>query len=286
MSGPTGAGPGAGPGSDAEPGAGPPAELVAELERFAARGRVLVALDFDGVLAPIVDEPSAARALPASAAALERLVATTDVALVSGRALDDLRACAQPPAGVVLVGGHGTQSSLDEGVDGADGAGGAALSAEQAALLERLGAELDAVATGREGVHVERKPMSAVLHTRRAAREVAAEATALALAGPGALPGVHALRGKEVVELGAVQLGKGGGVRRLREALSAAGGPVGAVLFAGDDVTDEDAFAALSPDAGDVTVKVGGGPTAARHRVGSPRDVAALLALLADLRGR
>ncbi|NAZ88055.1 trehalose-phosphatase [Kineococcus sp. T90] len=256
------------------------AALAAELERFAARGRVLVALDFDGVLAPIVDEPSAARALPASAAALERLVATTDVALVSGRALDDLRACAQPPAGVVLVGGHGTQSSLD------GAGGGTALSAERAALLERLGAELDALAAGREGVHVERKPMSAVLHTRRAAREVAAEATALALAGPGALPGVHALRGKEVVELGAVQLGKGGGLRRLREALSAAGAPVEAVLFAGDDVTDEDAFAALSPAAGDVTVKVGEGETAAALRVGSPQDVAELLTHLARLRGR
>ncbi|WP_432485861.1 trehalose-phosphatase [Kineococcus esterisolvens] len=260
-------------------GSGLPQELVAALEAFAARGRVLVALDFDGVLAPIVDDPSAARALPAASAALARLVTTTDVALVSGRALDDLRACAQPPAGVVLVGGHGTQSSLDD-------AGGAALTPAQQDLLARLVEELDALAAGREGVHVERKPMSAVLHTRRAARDVAAEVTELALAGPGALPGVHALRGKEVVELGAVELGKGAGLRRLREQLSARGPGVGAVLFAGDDVTDEDAFAVLSPADGDVTVKVGGGESAAAWRVGSPQDVAVLLERLADLRER
>ncbi|PRY11072.1 trehalose-phosphatase [Kineococcus rhizosphaerae] len=260
------------------PGAGLDAALDAALAAFAARGRVLVTLDFDGVLSPLVDEPSAARPLPEASAALERLVATTDVALVSGRDLDDLRACAAPPAGVVLVGGHGTQSSLE------GAAGGQALTGEQQDLLQRLGSALDGIAQGREGVHVERKPMSAVLHTRRASRPDAAAATEAVLAGPATWEGVHALRGKEVVELGAVALGKGAGIRRLRERLSAAGPAVEAVLFAGDDVTDEDGFKALDPDAGDVTVKVGEGPTAASLRVGSPVEVAELLHALADRR--
>lgn len=257
----------------------PDPALTTTLEQFAGRGRVLVALDFDGVLSPLVDEPSAARPLPAASAALERLVRTTDVALVSGRDLDDLRSCASPPDGVVLVGGHGTQSSLD-GLGG-----GQVLSAEESALLERLGAALDEIAGGREGVHVERKPMSAVLHTRRASRPDAAAATSAALAGPATWAGVHALRGKEVVELGAVQLGKGAGLLRLRERLTAEGAPVAAVLFAGDDVTDENAFEALSPDGGDVTVKVGDGETAASVRVADPAAVAELLHALADLRG-
>ncbi|WP_432562273.1 trehalose-phosphatase [Kineococcus sp. SYSU DK003] len=248
------------------------------LGRFAGRGRVLVALDFDGVLSPIVDDPAAARPLPEAAQALERLVATTDVALVSGRDLDDLRARATPPGGVVLVGGHGTQSSLE------GAAGGQSLTADEQDLLQRLGAELDQIAAGRDGVHVERKPMSVVLHTRRAARPDAAATTEAALAGPATWTGVHALRGKEVVELGAVQLGKGAGLLRLRDRLSADGPAVEAVLFAGDDVTDENAFAALSPDRGDVTVKVGEGETGAAFRVDSPADVAALLGRLADLR--
>lgn len=257
---------------------GSPAALDAALERFAAHRRVLVALDFDGVLAPIVDEPSAARPLPEASAALERLVATTDVAFVSGRDLDDLRACASPPTAVVLVGGHGTQSSLE------GAAGGQSLSEDESALLERLGAELDRLADGVEGVHVERKPMSAVLHTRRASRPDAERVTAAALAGPATWEGVHALQGKEVVELGAVELGKGAGLLRLRDRLSADGPAVDAVLFAGDDVTDENAFAALDPAAGDLTVKVGDGETAAAFRVDGPPDVAALLHRLADLR--
>jgi trehalose-phosphatase len=253
-------------------------DLDAALARFAGRGRVLVALDFDGVLSPIVDEPSAARPLPAAAEALERLVASTDVALVSGRDLDDLRARAAPPAAVVLVGGHGTQSSLE------GAAGGQSLSEAESALLERLGTELDALVEGVGGAHVERKPMSAVLHTRRASRPDAERLTQAALAGPATWEGVHALRGKEVVELGAVELGKGAGLLRLRDRLTADGPAVEAVLFAGDDVTDEDAFAALDPAAGDVTVKVGDGETGAAFRVEGPADVAALLHRLADLR--
>lgn len=256
----------------------PSPEVLTSLREFAARGRVLVALDFDGVLSPLVDDPSAARPLPAASAALARLVATTDVALVSGRDLDDLRACADPPTGVVLIGGHGTQSSLE------GAAGGQTLSEAESALLQRLGAALDEIAAGREGVHVERKPMSAVLHTRRASRPDAAAATAAALAGPATWEGVHALRGKEVVELGAVALGKGAGLLRLRDRLSGEGPAVAAVLFAGDDVTDENAFAALSPADGDVTVKVGEGETAAVLRVESPVEVARLLDALADLR--
>jgi trehalose 6-phosphate phosphatase len=53
------------------------------------------------------------------------------------------------------------------------------------------------------------------------------------------------------------------------------------VLYVGDDVTDEDAFAALRPD--DVGVKVGAGQTLARYRVADPAAVRDLLQLLVTL---
>ena len=55
-----------------------------------------------------------------------------------------------------------------------------------------------------------------------------------------------------------------------------------AVFYAGDDVTDEDAFAALTAD--DFGLKSGEGPTLANFRVPGPTQVARVIALLADLR--
>ena len=75
-----------------------------------------------------------------------------------------------------------------------------------------------------------------------------------------------------------VDTGKGAALTRMRAATHA-----DAVFYAGDDTTDERAFAVLDDDAGDVTVKVGPGETLARHRVGTPEDVAAILELLVDL---
>ena len=258
------------------PGSSPDRALDEALTLFAGSGRVLVALDFDGVLAPLVDDPMASQPLPESSAALLRLVGTTDVALVSGRDLATLRQLSRAPEPAVLVGGHGTQCSLD----GEDG--GHVLTEAQAARLVEVTAALEGIAAGHEGLAVERKPMSAVLHTRRAERVAAVEATREAVTGPGALPDVHCLRGKEVVEIAVVPLGKGAGLLRLRERLAAAGPAVEAVLYAGDDVTDEDAFRALGPE--DVTVKVGTGETLARFRVEDPEEFADVLTRLADLR--
>jgi len=120
-----------------------------------------------------------------------------------------------------------------------------------------------------------------VLHTRRADREAAIGATSDALEGAGRWPGVHVLRGKEVVELAVTDVTKGRALRRLRADLGLA---EGGVFFAGDDTTDERAFAVLDDDAGDVSVKVGGGRTVARHRVANPGQLAALLALVARRR--
>lgn len=244
--------------------------LDAALRAFAALPSVLVALDFDGVLAPIVDDPAAARPLPASRAALDRLVdpPRTHLALVSGRAMASLRAVASPPEGAVLVASHGAEL---EGVETAlDGAARSALDAATAAVA--------AVVAEHPGTAVEHKPAGVVLHTRGAAPEVAERAARAVLDGPGAAPGVHALSGKAVVELSVVRASKGESVEALRGRLG-----VDAVLFAGDDVTDETVLRGLRRGR-DVGVHVGGGESAAEHRVADPGAVAELLTALADLR--
>lgn len=266
-----------------EPDVGPglDADLDADLEALAglvAGGApVLVALDFDGVLAPFVARPPDARATRRAVAALARLGAVDGVhlALVSGRSLASLAQVAEVPDGTVLVGSHGAEHgswSASQGLhqDPVD------LDSGTAARYAELEAALDREVVGTTA-QVEHKPTTLVLHTRTASQADRARLTAWAL-DLGARAGADVMHGKEMVELSVVTVTKGDALLALRDRLSAA-----RVLYAGDDVTDERAFAALRP--ADVTVKVGEGASAARHRVADPDRVAALLHRLADLLG-
>ena len=260
--------------------------LDAALTDLVRRPGVLVALDFDGVLAPIVRDPDAARPLLRSARAVLDL-ATVDgvrVALVSGRTLADLRRLADPPPATLLVGSHGAQVVDDQGQDV-----GAATSLDEAArdLLARASAGLHEIGARYPGAFVEDKPAGTVLHTRQiVVREDAAKAAQEAAQGPGSWPGVRMTLGKEVVDLAVVDVDKGVALRRLRQSLGLPEGS-GGVLYVGDDTTDEHAFAVLDDTTGDVTVKVGQGPTGARHRIEDPEAVAdVLVRLLALLRNR
>ena len=252
-------------------------DLAAALGVLAAdpgRRPLLVALDFDGTLAPLQDDPAASRILPDGIDALERLAGTPGVALalVSGRAMHDLHTLAQVPAGTFLIGSHGAERArvttfgLDRDV--------VRLTDEQADRLATLGAEAARITRGRDGVWVETKPTAVVVHTRLAEDAVArpAEEEAIAL---GERLGSGVLHGKDVVEISVLRASKGEALTALRDEL---GAPV--VLYAGDDVTDEHAFEALRDD--DVTVKVGNGTTAARFRVDGPDELVATLAVLAD----
>lgn len=250
-------------------------ELYAALARLAAVPRILVAADFDGTLAPLVEDPMSSRAVDGATQALERLAALdgVTVALVSGRDLPTLTTLASLGAGgapVVLVGSHGAHTSLDAPGDASLDAGAAEVLAAVTADLERLAAE--------RGARLERKPTSAVLHTRGMDPAGAREALAAAREVSGRHTGLFVTPGKEVLELAVVETSKGAALRRL-----AADRELAACAYFGDDVTDETAFAALTgPD--DVTVKVGAGETAARYRVPDERAVLAALRHLGDAR--
>jgi hypothetical protein len=84
---------------------------------------------------------------------------------------------------------------------------------------------------------------------------------------------VRVKQGKQVLELAVVDTSKGDAIDALRHRVGA-----GAVVYFGDDVTDEDAFARLQGP--DVSVKVGPGASAASHRIADPLEVARRLARL------
>ena len=244
-----------------------PAELLRALDAAAATDRLLVTSDFDGTLAPIVNNPADARALPAAA---EALVALTDLpattaALISGRALSVLRELSGVPSTVHLVGSHGAEfdTGFTHPID--------------EALLARITAELDAIAVGLPGVTVETKPASVALHVRNANPtdgDAALDAARIASAAWDA----HATEGKAVLEFAVISTDKGEAVDILRGQCDAT-----AVVFFGDDVTDEKAFRRMRE--ADVGVKVGPGDTLARYRIDAPEDVADALAYLVAVRG-
>ncbi len=258
------------------------AELDQALERFAARERVIVALDFDGTLAELADDPQSVSMLPHSARALTDLADDDGVilALVSGRPTEELGRLAAPPAGTVLIGSHGSETAtIDE--SGQLTAADLGLTDAERATLSELITALEDLTGHAPGAWVEIKPVAAVLHTRLAAREQADEVISRALDGPATWSGVHAMKGKDVVEFSVRSMTKGDALADLRDCF-AADGPVG-VLFAGDDVTDEHGFEVLGD--GDVGIKVGSGETAAAHRVADPEAIGRVLEALVRLRG-
>jgi trehalose 6-phosphate phosphatase len=245
-----------------------PEDLTAALDSAAATARLLVTSDFDGTLAPIVNNPADARPLPAAATALVGLadLPDTDVALISGRELAVLRDLSGAPATIHLVGSHGAEfdTGFTQPVD--------------REMLARIVAELREIAAGRPGVTVETKPASAALHVRNASDADGAAALTAARTAAESWD-AHATAGKAVLEFAVLQTDKGEAVDTLREQCAAT-----AVVFLGDDVTDEKAFRRMRTD--DVGVKVGSGDTAATYRVESPDDVAAALEHLLHQRRR
>jgi trehalose 6-phosphate phosphatase len=237
---------------------GPGADLDAALTALCARRPLLLASDYDGVLAPLVGDPSAAVPAPGVAEVLGRLGRAdgVTVALVSGRGVADLQQTSGLSGPYRWVGSHGAEF---------DGPLAAELAARRDALAALLEPEVRRVA----GARLEVKPASVAVHVREV-EDRAAAALLLERAGTLADSSLTRKPGKEVLELAVTDADKGSALLRLRRDLGAA-----AALYLGDDVTDEDAFAALAED--DVTIKVGDGPTVARYRV---PDIAGVLAVL------
>jgi trehalose 6-phosphate phosphatase len=238
----------------------PDGALAAALDELSRHRPLLLASDYDGVLARLRDDPAAAVPEPGIGDLLSRLAAVdgVTVALVSGRGVDDLRATSGFTGPFRWIGSHGAEF---------DGPLTGDLALRRDALAAALAPLVDAV----PGARLEVKPASAAVHVRTVAdRAAAQQLLADAAAGPGAAPDLTAKPGKDVLELAVTDADKGSALLLLRDELHAA-----AVLYLGDDVTDEDAFRALGP--GDVTIKVGAGETAAAHRVADLAGVRAVL---------
>jgi trehalose 6-phosphate phosphatase len=243
-------------------------DLLAALESLGAAERLLVALDFDGTISPIVAVPSDARPVPGALHLLGRLSAApgTQVVLVSGRARRDLAAVSGAGAVAVLIGSHGQEIGAD-----------LALTEDEVALLDEVRAGV-AVAVGDiPGVRVEDKPAGLAVHVRGCTQADGERALDLVRDLADVMAGTFCLEGKLVIEMSTRPLDKGSALRALIEA-----DPARRVVFAGDDVTDESAMAVLRAD--DIAIRVGAGQTLARYRVPDPQSMLEVLSVLAHVR--
>ena len=228
----------------------------------------LLFLDYDGTLAPIVDDPMAAHPHPDVPALLGALEARCPVWIVTGRDIEALSHFLDRP--LPAIGLHGAQQGR---------VGGSVehlMSDEVAEALAQLRQTVPEI----DGLDVEEKDRAFAVHYRQVDDKDEAE-TRLSTWIDAMPEMLDAIWGKNVLELRAKGLTKGTAVRRI-----AADHPDRVPVYLGDDVTDEDAFEALRDlDRETVTVKVGKGDTVAEFRLEGPDAVAAYLQRFVELRG-
>lgn len=234
-------------------------------EDLLAQAPLALFLDFDGTLVDLAQTPSAIVVPARFAKGLAGLSARLSgrLALVSGRSIEDLeRHCG--PLAVECAGSHGAERRRSDG---------RALGLPPEPLPERVLGQVDRFAR-ENAVAYEAKPHGAALHSRTVPDME--ERCALFMAELAAAHGLVLKRGKRVAELVRPGADKGAAVREFM----AAEPFIGAVpVFLGDDVTDEDGFAAAG-DLGGFGIAVGSRPTqAARYGLADPAAVQQWLAL-------
>ncbi|MBK5238587.1 MAG: trehalose-phosphatase [Actinomycetales bacterium] len=249
-------------------------EVRDALSAFAHNERVLILMDFDGVLSDLIDDPSASQMREGSRVALTDLshLPFTDVGIVTGRPLADILAVAMPPEGVLVVASHGLeflQTSPGDDIYKPTEA--------DTEILTALGAFLTPLAEAVPGAWLETKPAGIAVQTRLCEPAAGRQLLAIVRELPDDLSSLTIRGGKDVLEFSVSSATKGTAVKFLAKLKE-----TGNILFVGDDVTDEDAFAALPVTS--IGVKVGPGETFAAHRIADTTDVTELLELLVTLR--
>ena len=192
----------------------------------------VLALDYDGTLAPVVERPSDAVAAPGAVEALRALAPRVrTLALVTGRPADvvvELGRLADVP-GLVVLGQYGVQRWAE----------GRTTSPDPLPGVEVLRRELPALLAA-EGAELEDKGLSLVVHTRPSPDPAGAlDRLTGPVTGRAEAQGLEVHRGRLVLEVRPPGFDKRGALLSLCDPRPSA------VLFAGDDVGDLPAFDAV-----------------------------------------
>jgi trehalose 6-phosphate phosphatase len=227
--------------------------------RLAEAPHRLVFSDFDGTLAPIVNDPGQAEMSATLRDTLAALAGSprVHVGIVSGRAMDDIKRRVGLPK-LIYAGNHGFEIS-GAGIDFVEPTA-AGLRPELQSLARRMEIELRKVA----GTRLENKGLTLSVHFREVKPELHDTVRDI----------VHrnvAAHGDRFVDLKGLMIrevrpqapwGKGAAISWIKNRLRQ---PAAVIVFVGDDITDEDAFASFP---GEIMVRVGtAGPSAANFHI-------------------
>ncbi len=201
-------------------------------------------LDVDGTLLEIARHPDFVAADRGLLRLLQRLKQACDgaVALISGRSLAQLEAIFSP---LTLAAGasHGLELRSASG----------AVRYVGEPVPAPVVAQLAGFVARHDGLLLERKSRSVSVHYRERPELEDTVLRTLGKIHTGMGPGFRLLRGKMVAELTSAAADKGSAIRALMEAPPFKGRKP---VFAGDDVTDEDGFAAVN-EMGGLSVRIG-----------------------------
>ena len=226
-----------------------------------------VFLDYDGTLTPIVDNPDKANLSASMRATLEHLATLCEVAIISGRGLQDVQQRVgvdniwyAGSHGFDIAGPGGEHTEYQEGLDYLP-----ALDAAEQSLREALEDISECL--------VERKKFSIAIHYRQVAQDEVESVRRI-------IDRIHAdhselrlMQGKKIFELQPdIEWNKGKAIHWLISEL-ALNKRCFTLLYIGDDVTDEDAFRALGAKDLGILVAEEEQQTFATYRLADPAEV-------------
>lgn len=245
---------------------------------------ILLLMDYDGTLTPIVERPQLANLSESTRWLLQTLAHERHftVAVISGRALADLKNKVGI-AGIIYAGNHGLE------IEGPGFTFVNPVAKELRPILRIMHDELSRALGTIKGVFVEDKGLSLSVHYRLTREHRAAEVERIVkqvVGGVEASGQARITSGKKVYEVRpAVTWDKGKAIKLLMKKYGKGGKKSGLLpMYFGDDLTDEDGFRVIEDYGDGVSVFVGeeGQTSNAHYFLKSPAEVAAFLGMLLE----
>ncbi|MFZ3062592.1 MAG: trehalose-phosphatase [Actinomycetota bacterium] len=236
---------------------------------------ILLLLDLDGTLSPIIERPELTKIDGSIAAALKDLLAHPKITLgiISGRSIENLRMLMPPSLGrIILAGNHGLEISIG----GNHFVHPAAL--QSRSILRRTGEKLKKRFSDFSGVIVEDKGLTLSLHYRLAEPQRVPEIKNIfkEVTEPLVKDGrIRIRKCKKVLEVRPpVSWDKGKAVEWIAQVLKVSNA---LPIYAGDDATDEDVFRILKGRGISIYVGRPRGSSAAKYYLENVEQVRAFL---------